>query len=209
MNRMKQLRQELNLNMRETARLLNIPYTTYVGYEKGTREPNSEMLITIADFFEVSIDYLLNRGNKRIVNNETNSLNDDTLRAENYKIPLLEETIYNNSFYENDDLKNSTENEIIIHSDFCLKVKDDSMVNSRIKNGDIVFIRKQSTVNNGEVAAVLIENKIALKRVYYDKKSKKIILQAENPNYPPVYTDEEMAQIRIIGKAIAFQSYIT
>lgn len=61
--RIKELRLERKLNMRETARQLGIPYTTYVNYEKGTREPNLEMLIKLADFFNVSVDYLLGRGN--------------------------------------------------------------------------------------------------------------------------------------------------
>lgn len=63
MNRIKELRLQRNLNMRETANMLNIPYTTYVNYEKGLREPNSEMLITLADFFSVSVDYILGRSN--------------------------------------------------------------------------------------------------------------------------------------------------
>ena len=63
MNKIKELRCKRNLNMRETANMLNIPYTTYVNYEKGLREPNSEMLITLADFFSVSVDYLLGHNN--------------------------------------------------------------------------------------------------------------------------------------------------
>ena len=47
--------------MKECAAKLGIPYTTYVNYEKGVREPNSEMLVTLADFFGVSVDYLIGR----------------------------------------------------------------------------------------------------------------------------------------------------
>lgn len=57
----RQLREAAGLNMRETAKNLGIPYTTYVNYEKGEREPNSEMLIKIAEYFGTSIDYLLGR----------------------------------------------------------------------------------------------------------------------------------------------------
>jgi repressor LexA len=92
-----------------------------------------------------------------------------------------------------------------IRADFCLKVKGDSMINARICDGDIVFIRKQPDVNDGEIAAVLIGNEATLKRVY--KKKNEIILVAENPAYPPlVYKNEELNEIRILGKAIAFQS---
>lgn len=65
-NRLKELRTERNLNMRQTAQQLGIPYTTYVGYEKNEREPNSEVLICLADFFNCSVDYLIGRSDTRI-----------------------------------------------------------------------------------------------------------------------------------------------
>lgn len=46
-------------NMKEAAKELGLPYTTYVNYEKGSREPNSETLIMFSEFYGVSIDYLL------------------------------------------------------------------------------------------------------------------------------------------------------
>lgn len=61
MFRIKELRESKGISMKEAARLLGIPYTTYVNYEKGLREPTSEMLIQIADFYNVSIDYLVGR----------------------------------------------------------------------------------------------------------------------------------------------------
>lgn len=61
MNRLRELRKKRGINMREAAAQLNIPYTTYVNYEKGDREPNLKMLITLANFFSVSVDYLLGK----------------------------------------------------------------------------------------------------------------------------------------------------
>ena len=61
MNRLKELRLLLGWNMKKAAQELGIPYTTYIGYEKGEREPNSEMLIKLADFYGVSIDYLIGK----------------------------------------------------------------------------------------------------------------------------------------------------
>ena len=63
MLRLKDLREERKLNMRQAAKALEIPYTTYISYVKGEREPNSEMLINLADFFNCSIDYLIGRSN--------------------------------------------------------------------------------------------------------------------------------------------------
>lgn len=96
-----------------------------------------------------------------------------------------------------------------IKADFCLKCKGDSMVNARIYDGDIVFVRKQEIVENGEIAAVIIDEEVTLKRVYYYPDKNKIVLNAENPSYEPfVYSDEELNSVRILGKAVAFQSEI-
>ena len=59
MNRISELRTALGISMKEAAARLDMPYTTYVNYEKGTREPNSETLIKLSRFFGTSIDYLL------------------------------------------------------------------------------------------------------------------------------------------------------
>lgn len=96
-------------------------------------------------------------------------------------------------------------------ADFCLKVQGDSMINAKINDGDIVFIRKQPMVENGEIAAVLISelygDTATLKRVYYDKDENKIQLIAENPKYPPLtFSGEKLNDIRILGKAVALQT---
>ncbi len=61
MIRLLELRKEKGLNMKEMAKELGIPYTTYVGYEKCEREPNSERLKELANHFDVTVDYLVGR----------------------------------------------------------------------------------------------------------------------------------------------------
>lgn len=94
-----------------------------------------------------------------------------------------------------------------IHADFALRCKGDSMINARIYDGDVVYIRKQDTVENGEIAAVLIEDEATLKRVrLYDDH---IVLEPENPQYRPLsYWAEDMNSVHILGKAVAFTSSI-
>ena len=92
-------------------------------------------------------------------------------------------------------------------SEMC--IRDSSMIGARIMDGDIVLIRKQDMVENGEIAAVIIENEATLKRVYYYPKDGKLILNPENPAYAPlVYVGEELNQIRILGKAVIFYSRV-
>lgn len=94
-----------------------------------------------------------------------------------------------------------------IKGTFALRCKGDSMINARIFDGDIVFIREQPDVENGEIAAVLIDNEATLKRVY--KYDNRIELRAENPTFKPLsYEGEQLADIRILGKAVGFLSTI-
>ena len=91
-----------------------------------------------------------------------------------------------------------------IKSDFALKCKGDSMIGARIYDGDIVFVRKQETVENGEIAVVAIEDEATLKRFY--KYNDLIVLRAENPAYKDmVFSPSHHKQIRILGKAVWFQ----
>lgn len=90
-----------------------------------------------------------------------------------------------------------------IHADFCLKCKGDSMIGSRIYNGDIVYIRKQEIVDNGEIAAVLIDGEATLKKVYITPS--KVTLRASNPLYDDIVLDNTN-DVHILGLAVAFFS---
>jgi len=94
-----------------------------------------------------------------------------------------------------------------IKADFALRCSGDSMIDARILDGDIVYIRQQPTVNNGEIAAVLIGEEATLKKVFISEGT--ITLLACNSNYQPfVYSGEKLNEIRILGKAVGFTSRI-
>lgn len=81
------------------------------------------------------------------------------------------------------------------------------MINARIYDGDIVFVKSQPDVLDGEIAAVLIDDEATLKRVY--KMNGFVQLQAENPKYKPmIFSKDNCINFRILGKAIAFQGNI-
>lgn len=137
--------------------------------------------------------------------------NDDHLTIPNIypiekkKFPLLGNVACGQPILATENFEGYIESGSDIHADFCLRAKGDSMVNARILDGDIVFIRKQDMVENGEIAAVLIDNEATLKRFYISNDI--VQLNAENPSYAPqIYKKEELNGIRILGKAIAFQS---
>lgn len=201
MNRMKQLREKMGISMMEAAKRLSMPYTTYVNYEKGVREPDSETLIQIANFYETTIDYLLFRY-------DTSSLPDNIIpMPEMRKIPLLGTIACGDPILAAENIESEVDIPDEIHADFALRCKGDSMINARIFDGDLVYIRQQDIVDNGEIAAVLVDDEATLKRVklYPDH----IVLEPENPMYKPLsFWGEEMNTVRILGRAVAFTSAV-
>lgn len=94
-----------------------------------------------------------------------------------------------------------------VQVDFCLRARGDSMVEARIQDGDLVFVRRQPVVEDGEIAVVLVDDEATLKRVY--RQPDGIILKAENPKYPPIFISESDARdVRILGKAVMIQSLL-
>lgn len=124
-----------------------------------------------------------------------------------YKVPLLGTIACGEPILASENIENQVEIPEHIHADFALRCKGDSMINARIHDGDIVYIRQQPEVNNGEIAAVLIGEEATLKRVYVHDDH--IVLQPENPAYAPlVYFGDSMSDVRILGKAVGFTSVL-
>lgn len=123
------------------------------------------------------------------------------------EVPLVGSIACGTPILAEENLDGTVEAPDHVRADFALRCKGDSMINARIFDGDIVYIRQQKSVEHGEIAAVIIDDEATLKRVYiYDDC---ISLEAENPQYKPmVYRGEEMNNIRILGKAVAFTSAI-
>lgn len=213
MNRMKYLRERMGISMKEAARRLSIPYTTYVNYEKCVREPNSETLIQIANFYNTSIDYLLGNSNTKDATTYAGQGYGNEIPPGFMPMPKFVKKPRLGTIACGKPILAVEEAEVFddvpegINCDFTLKCKGDSMINARVFDGDIVYIRQQDMVDNGDIAAVLIDDETTLKRVRLFKDH--IVLEPENPMYKPlVYWGEEMNTVRILGKAVAFTSAI-
>lgn len=91
--------------------------------------------------------------------------------------------------------------------DFALRVEGDSMIGARLFDGDLVFIRRQDDVDDGQIAAVIIDGRATLKRVYHIPNGLQLL--SENPRYTPmIFTFDKHDNIRILGKAVGFVSTI-
>lgn len=204
MNRLSQLRQEKGLNMREAARQLGMPYTTYVNYEKGTREPNSETLISLAKFYGTSIDYLLCKSDSPPGRDIPPGFEP---MPKMKKVPLIGAIACGEPITAEQNIEKMVDVPEYIRCDFSLTCHGDSMVDAGIHDKDVVYIRIQPEVENGEIAAVRIDGEATLKRVYYNPDT--LTLMPANPAYAPmVYTGSQLEEVHIEGKAVGWTHWV-
>lgn len=205
--KIKKLRKASDLTLDELAAATNTTKQTIYKYESGiiSNIPASKIK-AIADKLNTTPAYLMGW------EDEPQAVTSDLSRygvmpITTKRIPLLGDIACGKPIFADEDRELYVEVGTDINADFCLRAKGDSMINARIYDGDIVFIRKQNAVDNGEIAAVVIEDAATLKRVYYDRERNILQLMAENTDYPPqIYSGAELDEINILGKAVAFQS---
>ena len=212
-SRLKELRESKGLSQKTLSECLKISKSSVNMYEHGEREPSFELLEAIADFFNCDMNYLL--GKSDIVNAtqyrgllaQQDFPYDNIFPISTIKLPLLGNVACGEPIFADEQLELYVDVGTNINADFCLRAQGDSMIGARIYDGDIVFVRKQDMVDDGEIAVVLIEDEATLKRVHYDREANVLSLYAENPKYKTMrFYGEQLNQIRILGKAVAFQS---
>ena len=182
-------------------------------YVNGKFIPNSDAILLIAEVLQVSELWLMGKtSDMEATDTPSRSRipcpeNVAPLRLCRY--PILGEIACGLPILAEEDPDGGYVTAAETTADFCLTAKGDSMIGARIFDGDEVFIQQTDLVNNGEIAAVVVDNEATLKRVYYYPEAEKLVLTAENPAFPPmVFVGEELAGIRILGRAVAFQSKV-
>lgn len=174
--------------------------STLSRYERELQDPIYTVVKNIAEFYNVSIDYLL-------TDREPEKQYKNIMPIEVKKVPFLGAVACGEPIFREAERESYCVLGAEIGADFCLECVGDSMINARINNGDIVFCRRQEQVENGEIAVVAIGDEATLKRVVYYPEKNMLILKPENPRFQDmIYTDEALNDIRILGKAVAFQS---
>lgn len=195
------------MTYRELAKITGIPPSTLQRYASGqTEKIPIDKIEAIAKATKVSAAFLMGWEEVPAETALYEKIGISPL-PEFKKLPLVGEIACGEPILAEQNIEeyiNCPEN---VDATFCLRCKGDSMIGARIQDGDIVYIHQQPTIENGEIAAVLIDNEATLKRIY--RQADKVILQPENPAYPPlVFVREEINQIRILGKAVCFLSSV-
>ena len=203
--RIRDRRKELEMSVDDLALILGKDRSTIYRYESNDIEKlPTTILEPLAKALRTTPAYLMGWSN----NSEDVDLENYGLKPIKFKkFPIIGNIACGKPAYADQEYETFIEASADIKADFCLIAKGDSMINARIFDGDVVFVRSQPAVDNGEIAAVIINDEATLKRVYVYPG--RVELRPENPTYPVLnYEGSELENIKILGKAVAFQSYV-
>lgn len=182
---------------------LNISYTTFTDWVNANTYPRIDKIELLANYFGIEKSDLVERYTQK--SNYLNNTNIHPITTQ--KIPVLGEIRCGEPTLAQEERLLYVMVGTEVKADFALICRGDSMIDARIQDGDIVFIRKQDIVNNGEIAAVIIDDEATLKRFYYYRDKNLIILKPANALYEDIIlTGEQLDHVRVLGKAVAFQS---
>lgn len=194
--RIKELRLKNNMMQVDLAKAVNSSKQTIYKYENDivTNIPYDKIIL-LAKALNTTTAYLM-------------GWEDDIpsypgiMPVEKKRFPFLGEIACGEPIYADEEHNVYLESDSSIKADFCLRCKGDSMTGDNINDGDVVFIRKQDTVNNGDIACVIIDDEATLKHIYLSDNT--VSLVSSNLSYPPlVYKEDDCKTIKILGKAVA------
>lgn len=191
--RIKNRRKELKMSQDELAMKLGYKSRSSINkIELNARNLTQSKIKAFADALEVTPEYIMGWDDSKTMPLPSTK-----------RIPLLGTIACGNPITAIETPSDYVDVPDFVSADFALVCKGDSMINARIHDGDIVYIRRQPQVENGEIAAVLVGDEATLKRVFYLESA--IMLQAENPAFPPMMVTDD---VMILGKATHFVSKV-
>lgn len=177
---------ENNLSHKEVAQLLNVSTSTYYRWLSGESTKLKKTTINkLNEIFDCDIEGILE---------ETNRLK-----------PILGKVKAGYDLWAEQDIEGYLEvgKSDAQHGDYFLRVVGDSMEGSHIYEGDLVYVKQCNTLLPGEIAVVLIDNEVTIKKVYF--KNSMLILEASNNKYEDKCFNKEQVEkqnIQIIGKVL-------
>lgn len=208
--RMKDRRKAIGLSAERVAEILGVSPATIYRYENGDIEKvPGDRLEPIAKALQTTPAYLMGWESTSEENYRGNALpaaKNIIPMPQMRKVPLIGSIACGEPILAEEHIEGYVGVPDNIRSDFALLCKGDSMVNAGIQNGDVVYIRKQETVENGQIAAVIVEGmetEATLKRFYFEDNM--VTLLPENNKYSPkVFVGSDIEKVRIVGLAVGY-----
>lgn len=187
--RIASIRRERGYSQDQLAELALLHRVTLAKYESGGVEPGALALSRIADALNVSTDELLCRTEKL----------PPFISIMKTSVPIVGEIACGRPITAEQNIEGFADLPDGVTADFALRCKGDSM-SPTFEQGDLVLIRQTPDVNDGQIAAVGIDDSATLKRVY--RQGKTVVCVSDNPAYPPQIFPAE--QVTIYGLAVGF-----
>lgn len=206
--KLKMLRVNRGFTQEQLAAMLKVSRSTIGMYETGSREPDFETCETIADVFNVDMDYLMGRSLVERKSPVSPKVPPGFMPLpETYKVPLVGHIACGQPITAEENIEDYLDVPVGHRVDFALRCEGDSMIDAGITDGDVVYIRKQETVENGEIAAVRIGDEATLKKFYLHKDF--IELRPANTAYESIIRHRDaMADIHIEGRAVGWLHWV-
>ena len=205
--RMKLTMQEKQITQAELSKRTGIRASSISDYLNNRYEPKQDKIYLIAEALNVDPAWLSGREiEHKTISPDISSIK-NIVPIEKRMIPVIGTIAAGKPITADEHIETYVPCDIDIHADFGLIIHGDSMIGAGIHDGDVVFIKEQPDVDNGQIAAVRIDDEATLKHVY--KIPGGCMLVSENPKYPPMtFTEENCDDIHIIGLAVAKYSLI-
>lgn len=201
---------ERNLRAADLSKLTNISEGTISCYINGRYEAKQNRVYTFAQILRVNPAWLMGYAvpMEEPVETKAESIPAGFIPVpQMQRVPIVGEIACGEPITAEQNITGTVDAPSDRQIDFALVCKGDSMIEAGIKDGDIVYIRKQPQVENGQIAAVRIDNEATLKRVYFHGDT--LILQPANINYPPLsFSGAELENVIIEGLAVGFTHWI-
>ena len=200
----KRRRQQLKMTQTDLALKMGYADKSMIAkIEKGNVDLPQSKILAFANVLETTPSELMGWDYEA----EPTETVDNIYKLDRIKLPFLGKVACGEPIFADEDRESYIMVGTDIGADFCLQCQGDSMINARIHDGDIVFVKKTDIVENGEIAVVIIDDEATLKRFFYYREQNLVILKPENPKYQDIIlTGEQLNQVRVIGRAVAFQS---
>ena len=201
---LKQRRLQLKLTLEEVGNAVGVGKSTVKKWEDGyIANMKRDKIASLASVLQISPALIMGWDEE-----ESYFTIDNILPVPKFnKVPLLGTIACGEPILAQENVEGDVDIPEQIRADFALRCKGDSMIDARICDGDIVYIKQQPTLENGQIGAVLIGDEATLKKVYISEGT--VTLMACNTNYAPlVYSGDKLNEIRILGKAVGFTSCV-
>ena len=194
-------RKELGLSLEQIAQSCGVGKSIVAKWERGdVKNIRRDNLAALADVLHVSPLVLMER--EEFIPNPITDIPGIIPLEPMDRIPLLGAIACGDPILAQENIEDYIDLPRTIKADFALTCEGDSMIDAGIKDGDVVYIRSQPEVQNGQIAAVLVDGESAtLKRFFFNDGV--VTLMAANQSYSPIVkAGSDVEQVRVLGLAV-------